>query len=237
MSKLKNLNLRTSDKIVIGLVLVLTLVFVALSIMQRSGLTPVHGALMLYVPVIDALLAVGWGLYALVRRIRRDMLRRVAIGLLVTVVFLVVMLGFSYLGIVANVTIPQKYSTLTSPGGTHKLVLLRAWDHDESHYETRKAARLAADPESSEEDVAADYGFVYKAYPEALGGLFYRYDADVEGEAYIGYESAASLKMEWPDEDTAHFYVADPGPADGGEFTVRFDSAPASEAEGDAEGQ
>ena len=232
MSWLKKLNLRTSDKIVIGLVLVMTLLFAVLNIMQRAGLTPVHGALMLYLPVIDALLAVGWGLYALLRRIRRDMLRRVAIGALVTLVFLVVMLGFSYLGLVANVTIPQKYSTLTSPGGTHKLVLLRAWDHDQSHYETRKAARLAADPDSGEEDVAADYGFIYKAYPEALGGLFYRYDADVEGEAYIGYESAAKLKMEWPDEDTAHFYVEDPGPADGGEFTVRFAAGADAEADG-----
>lgn len=257
MSRVKKFNLRGSDRAVLIILIAMAVVIAALSIMQRAGLAPVYGSLMLYLPAAAVLLLAGWGVYMLVRRIRRDALRRALVGVLVVVVLLVVTLGFSYLGLVSNVSIPQKYSTLTSPSGAHRLVLMRGLDLDEDRIATRKAARLeAATDAGSEQEAAApdaetspdvapdaaaspaaapdaaapntaetaieDYGYIYKAYPEALGGLFYRMDADVEGMAVIGYGSAGTLMMEWPDEDTAHFYVKDPGPGDGGEITVRF---------------
>ena len=222
MFKGKKLNLRTSDRIVLIIVLVLTALIVVLSLMQRAGLAPVHGSLMLYLPALIVVLLVGWGLYTLIRRIRRDTLRRVLIGLLVAALLLVGSLGLTYLNLMSTISIPQKYNVFTSPGGTHKLVLLRGLDLDEERLAARKAARLAANPDDTDENVAEDMGYVYKAYPLALAGLFYRTDADVEGTASIGYGSTGTLMMEWPDEDTAHFYVKDPGPADGGEVTVKF---------------
>lgn len=239
MSREKKFNLRGSDRAVLIILIAMAVVIAALSIMQRAGLAPVYGSLMLYLPAAAVLLLAGWGVYMLVRRVRRDALRRALVGVLVVLVLLVVTLGFSYLSFVSNVSIPQKYSTLTSPSGAHRLVLMRGLDLDEDRIATRKAARLAAAQEDnattdtdSEQETAAspdtaenaieDYGYIYKAYPEALGGLFYRLDADVDGMAVIGYASAGTLMMEWPDEDTAHFYVKDPGPGDGGEITVRF---------------
>ena len=241
MSGEKKFKLRKSDRAVLIILIALAVVIAALSILQRAaGLAPVHGSLVLYLPAAAVLLLIGWGLYMLVRRVRKDVLRRVLVGLLVAALLLVVMLGFSYLNFVSSFSIPQKYSRLASPSGAHRLVLLRGWDLDEDHIETRKAARLAAapdpdaapdagsesdadtEPNAGPETVFEDYGYVYKAYPEALGGLFYRIDADVEGTAIIGCGSAGTLMMEWPDEDTAHFYVKDPGPGDGGEITVRF---------------
>ena len=237
MSREKKFNLRGSDRTVLIILIAMAVVIAALSIMQRAGLAPVYGSLMLYLPAAAVLLLAGWGVYMLVRRVRRDALRRALVGVLVVLVVLVITLGFSYLSLVSNISIPQKYSTLTSPSGAHRLVLMRGLDLDEDRIATRRAARLAAAQEDNAEADAAeantaesdaaenaieDYGYIYKAYPEALGGLFYRLDADVDGMAVIGYASAGTLMMEWPDEDTAHFYVKDPGPGDGGEITVRF---------------
>ena len=107
------------------------------------------------------------------------------IGLALSLVLaLGMVLVSSYLSFMAALTVPQRFATLTSPSGKRKVVVLRQVDTDESRLNERRAARLEADPEGDAEYVLQDYGYVYRAYPTALG-LFYRSKADVEGEITV----------------------------------------------------
>lgn len=233
----RRFSLRRSDKIVLAVLGVLVLLTIALNIMQRCGLSIVNGALMLYLPVLTLLILVGWGGYVLFRRIPNRTVKLVVGGLLGLALLVVVLLGFTYVSFIASIGTPHKYRTMVSPSGEHRLVVLRTLDPDEARIEQRKAARLAADPEGDPEITAADWGYVYRAYPEALFGLFYRSDADVEGEVYLTYrdgiapvtaegeepEPIGTMMLEWLENDTvAHFYVENAGVAEGGECTVRF---------------
>lgn len=233
----RRFSLCRSDKIVLAVLGVLVLLTIALNIMQRCGLSIVNGALMLYLPVLTLLILVGWGGYVLFRRIPNRTVKLVVGGLLGLALLVVVLLGFTYVSFIASIGTPHKYRTMVSPSGEHRLVVLRTLDPDEARIEQRKAARLAADPEGDPEITAADWGYVYRAYPEALFGLFYRSDADVEGEVYLTYrdgiapvtaegeepEPIGTMMLEWLENDTvAHFYVENAGVAEGGECTVRF---------------
>ena len=103
---------------------------------------------------------------------------------------------------------------------------------------TPQASEPAAEPEASAEASAADsaadasaelaeetmmgmYGYVYTAYPSALG-IFYRADADVEGEIYRGYASESRILYEWTDDETIRIYLADAEPGDSGEIVVHM---------------
>ena len=164
----------------------------------------------------------GVSIHSLVRRIRKNGVR-LAVTLGVSLVgFLVVVLAFSFVGYMASVNLPQRYASLTSPDGGHRLVVLRSYEFpDDEHIALRQDARREAEPEVEADLVAEDWGFAYAAYPRALN-IFYRADADVQGEVHLGYASAATLMVEWPDGDTARFYVQDPEPGDDGECTLKF---------------
>ena len=101
-------------------------------------------------------------------------------------------------------------------------MILRGLDPDEERIEARRTARLAADPESSAEIAVEDWGYNYYAFPKALG-VFYRADAQTEGELHVGYASDATLMVEWlENESVAHFFLDNPGEQDGGDWYVRF---------------
>lgn len=233
----RRFSLRRSDKIVLAVIGALVVLTAALNIMQRCGLSLVNGALMLYLPVLTLLALVGWGGYVLFRRIPNRTIRLVVGCVLGIALLAVVLLGFTYVSFIASISTPHKYRTMVSPSAGRRLVVLRTLDPDEERIEQRKAARLAVDPDGDPEVTAADWGYVYRAYPEALFGLFYRSDADVEGEVYLTYrdgivpatdesepsEPIGTMMLEWLEDDAvAHFYVENPGVAEGGECTVRF---------------
>ena len=201
----------------------------------------------LYLPIAALFVLVIWGAYVLIRRIRNRTAKIVVGGAVVLVVMVVLMLVFTYVGFVATITVPQKYTAINSPSGAHKLVVMRALDPDEERIEARKAARLEADPDGDPDVTVRDWGYVYRAYPQVMG-MFYRSNADVEGEIYLSYSDGVipvedeateegeeakqpaeerqhgTLMLEWQDgESVAHFFVQDPGIAEGGECTVRFE--------------
>ena len=214
------------DKIVAIAEIAALVILVALNIMAARGLSLVRGELYSFVAMLIPLLLLGWIGYRIVRRFekrRTKLIVGTVIALVMMILFTVVM---SYISVVATMTVPQKVTAIRSPSGKHQLLVMRAMDLDEERIEQRRAARLAADPEADPETQAADYGYQYLAFPPALGGFFYRNDADLEGIALIGYSSAAELMVEWlEDEEVAHFFVKNPEVADGGEFTVRFTPA------------
>lgn len=74
--------------------------------------------------------------------------------------------------------------------------------------------------ELSSENMIGMYGYVYTAYPSVMG-IFYRSDADTEGEIYRGYLSESRILYEWTDEgDTIRIYLEDAEPGDSGEIIV-----------------
>ena len=91
---------------------------------------------------------------------------------------------------------------------------------------TAGAAEETASPEATEEEELSSenmigmYGYVYTAYPSVMG-IFYRPDADTEGEIYRGYSSESRILYEWTDDgDTIRIYLEDAEPGDSGEIIV-----------------
>ena len=210
--------MRMSDKIILGALATLVVVLIALSIMQRCGLSLINGALMMYLPFVALFLLIGWGVYALVRRLKNRVAKIVWV--------------FTGLASLVFFVVPQRYAVVKSPSGARELVVLRVFDSDQDRVSARQAARLAANPDSPEALRPGDLCQIYSAFPRALG-VFYRSNADVEGELRLAYSDPASpeegalpvgtLKLEWlDDEATAHFFVENPGPEEGGDLYVRF---------------
>ena len=239
----RRFSLRPSDKVLLGITGVLIVLIIALSILQRCGFTPIRSTILFYLPLLALFVLVGWGVYALVRRISNrtvKMLVSIVLGMLLVLALLLV---FTYVSYIAYYAVPQRYTTIVSPSGAHTLVVMRALDADETRMEARKAARLAADPDGDPESTMEDWGFIYRAYPQALR-MFYRSNADVEGEVMLAIDAAAegnagteessqteqaksiphgTLMVEWLEgESGAHFFVENPGVAEGGDCTVRF---------------
>ena len=239
----RRFELRHTDKIILGIIAVMVVAIVVLNILQRCGQTLINGALMLFLPTLMLFVLVGWIGYVLIRHIPGRTARIVVGSIGGVVLVIALLLVFTYVSFFASFSVPREYATLRSPSGEHTLVVLRALDSDEERIDQRVAARLAADPEGSEEVTAEDWGYVYKAYPLGLLGMFYKSNANVEGEVYLSYREAAPaaaeegqsedeapdtapigvMMLEWlDDESTAHFFVQDPGVAEGGECYVRF---------------
>ena len=235
----KRLNLRQSDKVILCVLCVLIVLLIALNILQRCGLTLVNGLPTLYLPLAALAVLIGWGGYALVRRIRHRGVR-IAVGTVLLLALLVVgLLAFTYIGFIAAITQPQRYTVVQSPSGAHTLVVMRTLESEDARMQQRADARLSLNPNDDPGITAQDWGYEYRAYPMALRGLFYRSDADVEGEVHLAYRESGdaqaeegdgdtglphgTLMVEWlDDEATAHFFVQDPGVAEGGDCYVRF---------------
>ena len=214
---------RTGDKIVFWCLIGLTAVILIASALHRfAGLALVHGELYLFLPMLIVYTLLGWGLSAIIRRLKKPAVRSVVAVVLVLVMLVVGVIGLSYGSVASSFSFPQKYVTVASPDAGHRLVVMRGLDLNEERIEQRRAARVAADPEATAEVAAEDWGYVYTAYAPGPLGLFYRVDTLLDGEVHIGYGSKAELMVEWEDDETVgRFYVKNPELADGGEMRAR----------------
>lgn len=238
----KRFVMTTVDKVLLGAMAVMSVVLIVVSVLQRCGLSLINGTLTLYLPVLGVLVLLGWLAYRLIRKINNRIVKVAVSVVLALILVLGLTLVSSYLSFMAALTVPQRFAMLTSPSGKHKVVVMRQVDTDESRLNARRSARLEADPDGDTEYVLQDYGYIYRAYPTALG-LFYRTNADVEGEIYLAVDTAAepaaedgaqdgaqkeaqahgTLMVEWLEEESvAHFYVDSPAAGEGGECTARF---------------
>ena len=214
----KRFRLTGGDRIVAWVLLAMLVATVLLVVLNMLNLRLVAGELYLFLPIMAALLLIGWGGSALWRRIRPGGVRKAVGAVLVVVMALLVMLAMSFVSMFAGINVPRKYVTMTNEG--HSLVVMRALDGNEERLNARRAARLEADPESSPELVAGDWGYTYTAFKPALMGLFYRPDTLLEGEVHIGYVSKAELMVEWED-DVGHFFIKNPQVGDEGEMRAK----------------
>ena len=214
----RRLQLSGANKVVLIVLVLLTVVTVLINILKTRGLSLIHGELYLLLPLSILVVAVGWGAFALFRRIGNRTVRVVA-GILAAILLLVVLtIGMSYLSVVISLAIPQRYATVSTEDGAHRLVVMRVLDTDEDRVEQRHAARLESDPDGTEEITVEDWGYIYTAYAP-VGKLFYRPESLLEGEVHIGYASRATLMVDWQEDATiGHFFVRDPEVCDGGEM-------------------
>ena len=208
------------DKIVLFGMLAVLVVLIVLNVLARLNLQLIYGELYMFGTLLIPIALVAWGFYRLIRRMKERRTKLIVgsvLGLVLMLVFTVVM---SYFSVIASMSIPQKFGTVVSPSGAHKLVVLRGFDLDEERLEARRASRLAEDPEGDPETLAEDYSYRYLAFPPVLG-IFYRSDVQYEGDIVMGFSSPATLMVEWQANETvAHFYVDNPGVGDGGELFV-----------------
>jgi len=213
------LRLNKVDKIIIVILLVLMLAMAALSIMSRFGYVLINGSLYILGGFAGIVIILGWGGYRIVR-IFKSRNTRLVVGTLASVALLVLItIGTTFISMFASFSIPAEFDTIVN--GEKKVVILRGFDVNEDRVILRRDARIANDPESPKEEISSDFGYCYYAYPKALG-IFYRADAETEGEIYVAQESEAQLMIEWPDENTAHLFIENAGVGEGGDWYVYF---------------
>ena len=211
--------LNTVDKIILVVLAVLMVAMTALSIMSRCGLMLINGSLYILGAFAGIALILFWVGYALVRRIKKRTTRMAVTILLAVVLFILITIAVAFISMFTSLTIPVEFDTVVK--GERQVVILRGYDVNEERMELRYQERISNNPDGNTELSLEDYGFCYYAYPKVMG-IFYRADADVEGEIYISQNSDATLMIEWPDENTARLFVSDPGLCDGGEWYLRY---------------
>ena len=236
----KGLNLRQSDKILLVVAAVLLVVIILLHVLNAFGLALINGALSLYLPMLLLFVLLGWGVYALIRRARRKVVKTVLTSVSIMVGLVALILAFTYVAYLSYYTVPQKYAILASPTGARKVAVMRVFDVNGDRTEARRAARYEAAPETGEALIPEDVMVIYKAYPRVLG-LFYNAKASVEGEVYLAYEQPTvpsadeaaktpvqpaghgRLMVEWLDDEAAvRLYTEDAGVSEGGECVLTF---------------
>ena len=217
---MKRIFARKGDRIVLWVLLALVVITLILSALrQYAGLALIHGELYLYLPMLILLVLLGWGMSAIVRRLKHTVVRGIAGGVMGLVLMVLFTIGMSYGGYAAGLSFPQKYVDMRSPDGKGKLTVMRELDTDEARIAARREARLAADSDGIPEAVAEDYGYRFTAYATDPLGIFYRLNTLKEGEVHIGFASAAELMVEWEEDGrVGHFYVKNPEVSDGGEM-------------------
>lgn len=206
------------DRIVVGILIALVVITMALSGLSALNLRLMTGELYVFLPLMTLLILLGWGLSAVWRRIKKDVVRKAVGIVMVMLMALLLMLALSFASVLSGMNLPSRYVELTNEG--HRVVVMRALDPDEGRINARREARLVADPEGSQEMTTEDWGFTYTAYAPAGLGLFYRTDTLLDGEVHIGYASKAELMVEWSD-DIAHFFIKNPEIGDDGEMHAR----------------
>ena len=82
---------RTSDRIILGVISVLALVTVVLNVMQRFGLALINQSVALYLPIAALVALLGWGAYALIRRIKGRM-TRVVVGIFAVMAMMILVI-------------------------------------------------------------------------------------------------------------------------------------------------
>ena len=214
----RRFQLRGIDRVIVVALAVLALATIAVTLCRSNGLYLIRSELYFFLPLFILMIAVGWGVLALVRLIRHRVVR-IVVGLAAALLFFLgATVAMSYGSFIISLSMPLRSATVSTEDRAHSLVVMRELDSDEERLEIRRAARVAADPEADPEVAADDFGYIYTAY-KPVWRYFYKADTLIEGEVNIGYASEANLMVEWEEEGTVgHFFVENPGPGDGGEM-------------------
>ena len=209
----------TGDRVALIVMILLLVVTLLINLLNALGLTLVEGALYIFLPLVLALVALGWGSSLIVRRITRPTLRRVVAVVLVLALLGLAGIGMQIAAIASGMNYPMVYAVMTAPDNIHRLIVMRGLDIDEQRAYARRDARLAADPDSDPEVTIDDWGYIYTAYALGPLDLFYKPKTLIEGRVRIGYASKGELMLEWEKDNTeGHFFIKNPDLLDEGEM-------------------
>ena len=212
----------TGDKVALIAVIVLLVFTLLINLLNALGLRLVEGSLYIFVPLLLALFALGWGFSILVRRITRPTLKKVVGVVLVLVMLVLAAVGMQFGAFASGMSFPTVYAVMTAPDNVHRLIVMRGLDADEQRIYARRDARVAADPDAAPEVTIDDWGYIYTAYALGPLDLFYRPKTLIEGQVRIGYASKGELMLEWEKDNTeGRFFIKNPEPLDEGEMRAR----------------
>ena len=215
----------------------LSLVLIAVSILDRFGYTLIEASMQILGVALLIFSLVVIFLVWLVHKIRPKIGKIVAGMLSAVVVLFGAVFAVNMISQYVILMLPTEYATLTSSNGT-EAVILRGIDTGYENggseedvaemvarMDVRKADILENHPEEaedlkSEEDYPVGaYGYYYVAYPK-VAKIFYKKTADTEGIIYQGVNSEAKLNYVWRENGDLYLYLQDPEVGDTGEFTL-----------------
>lgn len=230
----KKFQMSKFDKIVLIVLFVFGAFIGVINMLERGGYrlirseVPLAGALLLLLGLI------GWGASAIVRIFKKKSGKLVAGAVCFAIVLVIGSLAFTYLGQFAQLTLPSKYSVITSESGRKAVVMMRvdtgmegeeAFMATTARMDARRDHIVSEDPTvviSEEEPYPVGaYGYVYTVYP-VKAGLFFHEKADLEGAVYRGLKSEAKLLYEWQEDGSLRLYLENAEVGDEGEAILKY---------------
>jgi len=230
----KKFHMSTFDKVVLIVLFVFGVLIGAANMLERGGYrlirteVPLAGALLLLLGLIV------WGVSAIVRRFKSKTGKMLSVAIFGTIVLIIGSLAFTYLSQFAQLTLPSKYSVLTSESGKKAVVMMRidtgmeseeAFQATNDRMNARRDAIIAEDPSvtitEEEPYPIGAYGYVYTVYP-VKAGLFFDEKADLEGAVYRGAQSEAKLLFQWQEDGSLRLYLENAEIGDEGEALLKF---------------
>jgi len=232
--KKKKFEMSKFDKIVLIVLFVFTVIVGIINMLERFGCrlirteVPLSGALLLLLGFIV------WGVSAIVRRFKSKTGKMLSVAIFGTIVLIVGSLAFTYLSQFAQLTLPGKYSVITSESGKKAVVMQRvdtgmeseeAFMATNARMDARRDHIVSEDPTvviSEEEPYPVGaFGYVYTVYP-VKAGIFFHEKANLEGAVYRGLQSEASLRYEWQEDGSLRLYLENAEVGDEGEALLKF---------------
>ena len=131
----KRLFTRTGDRVALVFVIVLIALTLIFNGLNAAGLRLVEGSLYFFLRVILALVLLGWGFSAILRRIQNPVAKRVATVVVVFMAVLFVQMGT----FAADFTYPAYYATMTGPNTGHQIIVMRGMEYDPKRIMARRA--------------------------------------------------------------------------------------------------
>ena len=230
----KKFHMSTFDKVVLIVLFVFGVLIGAANMLERGGYrlirteVPLAGALLLLLGFIV------WGVSAIVRRFKSKTGKMLSVAIFGTIVLIVGSLAFTYLSQFAQLTLPGKYSVITSESGKKAVVMQRvdtgmeseeAFMATNARMDARRDHIVSEDPTvviSEEEPYPVGaFGYVYTVYP-VKAGIFFHEKANLEGAVYRGLQSEASLRYEWQEDGSLRLYLENAEVGDEGEALLKF---------------
>lgn len=230
----KKFHLSKFDKIVLIALFVFGVLIGVINMLERGGYrlirteVPLAGALLLLLAII------GWGASAIVRLFRKKSGKLIAGTVCFAIVLMIGSLAFTYLSQFAQLTLPGKFSVITSESGKKAVVMQRvdmgmeseeALQATTARMDARRDHIISEDPTVvvTEEDPypVGAYGYVYTVYP-VKAGIFFHEKTDLQGAVYRGLQSEASLRYEWQEDGSLRLYLENPEIGDEGEALLKF---------------
>ncbi|MBQ8973510.1 MAG: hypothetical protein IJ074_10590 [Clostridia bacterium] len=202
-------------------------ILLVVTVLDLAGLKLLYAEFRAVGAVLLTMLLLGWGAYALCRKVKNKGGRTLLTLMLVLVILVLGLFSISYIAQYGQLVLPQYRRTVEGPNGRNAVVLrgLEIATDDEAQFqeiERRMSERRSAQGLTEDDPYPVEaYGYTYWVYPK-VAGIFYKAKADSQGQIYLGSETQAKLEYDWSGENSLKVTITDPEPGDEGEILLKF---------------